>query len=117
LRAVLGALVLAAIAQSALGLPMVLPLALVASFVITGAGQVLKLCVDSSIQLDVADEARGRVFALYDTLFNITQVAAVSLGALVVPDDGRSPGLLIAATVCYLVGGAGYLLARRRAIR
>ncbi|MFJ7211128.1 MFS transporter [Amycolatopsis sp. NPDC098790] len=116
-RAVLGSLLLAAIAQSALGLPMLLPLALLASFVITGAGQVLKLCVDSSIQLDVADEARGRVFALYDTLFNITQVAAVSLGALVVPDDGRSPGLLIAATVCYLVGGAGYLLARRRAIR
>ncbi|WP_372667534.1 MFS transporter [Amycolatopsis kentuckyensis] len=117
LRAVLGSLLLAAIAQSALGLPMLLPLALLASFVITGAGQVLKLCVDSSIQLDVADEARGRVFALYDTLFNITQVAAVSLGALVVPDDGRSPGLLIAATVCYLVGGTGYVLARRRAIR
>ncbi|WP_191984136.1 MFS transporter [Amycolatopsis eburnea] len=117
LRAVLGSLLLAAIAQSALGLPMVLPLALLASFVITGAGQVLKLCVDSSIQLDVADEARGRVFALYDTLFNITQVAAVSLAALVVPDDGRAPGLLIAATACYLVGGAGYALARRRAIR
>ncbi|MFG1640549.1 MFS transporter [Amycolatopsis sp. NPDC049252] len=115
-RAVLGALVVAAIAQSALGLPMVLPCALLASFFITGAGQVLKLCVDSSIQLDVADEARGRVFALYDTLFNITQVAAVSLGALIVPDDGRSPGLLIAATVCYLVGGVGYLVARRRAI-
>ncbi|MEU8630973.1 MFS transporter [Amycolatopsis sp. NPDC048633] len=117
LRAVLGALLLAAIAQSALGLPMVLPLALLASFVITGAGQVLKLSVDSSIQLDVADEARGRVFALYDTLFNITQVAAVSLGALVVPDDGHAPGLLIAATVCYFVGGAGYLVARRRTIR
>ncbi|MEV6874900.1 MFS transporter [Amycolatopsis sp. NPDC051128] len=117
LRAVLGALVLAAIAQSALGLPMVLPLALLASFVITGSGQVLKLCVDSSIQLDVADEARGRVFALYDTLFNITQVAAVSLAALVVPDNGHAPGVLIAATVCYLVGGAGYLVARRRTIR
>ncbi|WP_410608972.1 MFS transporter [Amycolatopsis sp. lyj-109] len=117
LRAVLGSLLLAAIAQSALGLPMLLPLALLASFAISGAGQVLKLCVDSSIQLDVADEARGRVFALYDTLFNITQVAAVSVAALVVPDDGRSPGLLIAATVCYLVGGAGYVLAWRRAIR
>ncbi|SEB40358.1 Predicted arabinose efflux permease, MFS family [Amycolatopsis tolypomycina] len=117
LRAVLGSLLIAAIAQSALGLPMLLPLALLASFLISGAGQVLKLCVDSSIQLDVADEARGRVFALYDTLFNITQVAAVSLGALVVPDDGRSPALLIAATACYLVGGAGYVLARRRTIR
>ncbi|MFD9889600.1 MFS transporter [Amycolatopsis sp. NPDC059027] len=115
LRVVLGALVLAALAQSALGLPMLLPTALLASFVITGAGQVLKLCVDSSIQIDVADEARGRVFALYDTLFNITQVAAVTLTALFVPDDGRSPGLLVAATICYLLGGAGYLLATRRA--
>ena len=116
-KVVLGALIVAAFAQSALGLPMVLPAALMASFLITGAGQVLKLSVDSSIQLDVADEARGRVFALYDTLFNITQVVAVSLAALVVPDDGRSPVLLIAATVCYLLGGAGYLVARRRMIR
>ncbi len=118
LRVVLGALVLAAVAQSALGLPMVVPTALLAAFLVTGAGQVLKLCVDSSVQLDVADEARGRVFSLYDTLFNITQVAAVSLAATVVPDDGRSPGLLIAATVLYLAGAAGHLLAvRKRKIR
>ncbi|MEV7551694.1 MFS transporter [Amycolatopsis sp. NPDC089917] len=114
LRVVLGALVLAAVAQSALGLPMTIPTALLAAFLVTGAGQVLKLCVDSSVQLDVADEARGRVFALYDTLFNITQVAAVSLAATVIPDDGVSPGLLIAATVLYLVGAAGHLLAVRK---
>ncbi|MFK0243239.1 MFS transporter [Amycolatopsis azurea] len=114
LRVVLGALMVAAVAQSALGLPMVIPTALLAAFVVTGAGQVLKLCVDSSVQLDVADEARGRVFALYDTLFNITQVAAVSLAATVVPDDGVSPGLLIAATVLYLAGAAGHLLAVRK---
>ncbi|WP_410576223.1 MFS transporter [Amycolatopsis sp. lyj-108] len=113
-RVVVGALVLAAVAQSALGLPMVVPAALVAAFLVTGAGQVLKLCVDSSVQLDVADEARGRVFALYDTLFNITQVAAVSLAATVIPADGRSPGLLIAATVLYLAGAAAYLLAVRK---
>ncbi|WIX80749.1 MFS transporter [Amycolatopsis carbonis] len=116
LRAILGALLVAAIAQSALGLPMVLPLALLASFLITGAGQMLKLCVDSSIQLDVADEARGRVFALYDTLFNITQVAAVAIGAVFIPDNGYSPGLMIAATICYFLGGVGYLVARRRAV-
>ena len=116
-RVILGALLAAAVAQSALGLPMLLPAALLASFVITGSGQVLKLCVDSSIQLDVADEARGRVFALYDTLFNITQVIAVALAALAVPDNGDAPGVLIAATVVYLAGGAGYLVARRRVIR
>nr|WP_245573436.1 MFS transporter [Amycolatopsis benzoatilytica] len=113
-RTVLAALGLSAVAQGALGVPMLLPLALVASFLIMGTGQVLKLCVDSSVQLDVADEARGRVFALYDTLFNITQVAAVSVAAIFVPENGHSPAVLAAATGLYLVGGAGYLLAWRR---
>ncbi|MFJ8910668.1 MFS transporter [Amycolatopsis sp. NPDC102389] len=117
-RVVVGALVLAAVAQSALGLPMTIPTALLAAFLVTGAGQVLKLCVDSSVQLDVADEARGRVFALYDTLFNVTQVVAVSLAAAVIPDDGRSPGLLVTATALYLAGAACHLLAvRKRRIR
>ncbi|HWE90576.1 MAG TPA: hypothetical protein VG317_14035, partial [Pseudonocardiaceae bacterium] len=52
-------------------------------------------------------------FALYDTLFNITQVVAVALTAMVVPADGRAPGLVLAATVLYLVGMAGYLLVLR----
>ncbi|HJQ45865.1 MAG TPA: MFS transporter [Amycolatopsis sp.] len=116
-RVVLAALAIAAAAQIGLGLPMVLPTILAASFVITGAGQVLKLCVDSAIQADVRDEARGRVFALYDTLFNITQVAAVAVAAAFTPLDGRSPLLLVAATVVYLVGGAGYLVAIKRISR
>ncbi|HVV09089.1 MFS transporter [Amycolatopsis sp.] len=113
-RVVLCSLALAAVAQFGLGLPMVLPTVLLASFLITGAGQVLKLCVDSAIQRDVGDESRGRVFALYDTLFNITQVAAVAAAAAVTPLDGRSALLLIIATAVYLLGGLGYLLAIRR---
>ena len=116
-RVVLGGLVLAAAAQLGLGLPMVLPTILLASFVITGAGQALKLCVDSAIQADVRDEARGRVFALYDTLFNVTQVAAVGAAAAFTPVNGRSPSLLVVATVIYLLGGVGYLIAVRRSYR
>ncbi|MTD56169.1 MFS transporter [Amycolatopsis sp. RM579] len=113
-RVVLCSLLLAALSQAGLGLPMVLPTVLVAAFLITAAGQVLKLCVDSAVQRDVGDEARGRVFALYDTLFNITQVIAVAAAAAVVPLNGRSPTLLLVATFVYLLGGAGYLLAIRR---
>ncbi|UQS21711.1 MFS transporter [Amycolatopsis thermalba] len=113
-RAIPGALVIAAVAQAGLGLPMQLPTVLVASFVITAAGQVVKLCVDSSIQHDVRDEARGRVFSLYDTLFNITQVIAVSLAATIVPLSGRSVPLLLVATALYLLGAAGYLVIARR---
>lgn len=112
-KAVCGALALAAAAQAGLGLPMVLPTIIVAAFLLTAAGQVIKLCVDSAAQQDVGDETRGRVFALYDTLFNITQVVAVSVAAAVVPKDGHAPWLVLVATALYLVGMAGYLLVLR----
>jgi MFS family permease len=112
--AICGALVLAAAAQAGLGLPMVLPTIMVAAFVLTAAGQVIKLCVDSAAQRDVGDETRGRVFALYDTLFNITQVVAIALAAAVVPPDGHARWLVIVATGVYLVGMAGYLMVLRR---
>jgi MFS family permease len=111
--AVCGALAVAAVAQAGLGLPMVLPTILLAAFVLTAAGQVVKLCVDSAAQRDVGDETRGRVFALYDTLFNITQVIAVALTAALVPRDGHAPWLVLAATVLYLAGMAGYVLVLR----
>ncbi|RKT51815.1 MFS transporter [Saccharothrix australiensis] len=101
---VCGALGLAAASQLGLGLPMLLPTTLAASFVLTFAGQVIKLCVDAAVQSDIGDEVRGRVFALYDTLFNATQVGAVAVAAMVVPLDGRSPALIVAATASYVVG-------------
>lgn len=113
-RTVLIALGLAAVAQLALGLPMVLPTALVAAFLIAFAGQVVKLCVDAAVQRDIGDEARGRVFALYDMLFNITQVIAVGIAATVIPANGESVPLIVAATVLYLVGMAGFELVTRR---
>jgi MFS family permease len=113
-RAVCLALVVAAAAQLGLGLPMILPTILVAAFVLTAAGQVIKLCVDSAAQRDVGDETRGRVFALYDTLFNITQVVAVAVTAAVVPADGQARWLIFVATALYLIGMAGYLLVLRR---
>jgi MFS family permease len=111
--AVCGALAVAAAAQAGLGLPMVLPTVVLAAFVLTAAGQVVKLCVDSAAQRDVPDETRGRVFALYDTLFNITQVLAVAIAAAVVPMDGHARWLVLVATVVYLAGMAGYLLVLR----
>jgi hypothetical protein len=105
--------VVAAATQLGLGLPMTLPTTIAAAFLLTAAGQVVKLCVDSAAQRDVADETRGRVFALYDTLFNITQVVAVLLTATVVPVDGQSRWLMLVATGVYLVGMTGYLAVLR----
>ena len=111
--AVCGALVVAAGAQLALGLSMTLPMILAVAFVLIAAGQVIKLCVDSAAQRDVGDETRGRVFALYDTLFNITQVVAVAVAAAVVPSDGQARWLLLVVIALYLLGFVGYLLVLR----
>jgi MFS family permease len=113
-RTVLGALGLAALSQLTLGLPMIMPTALAAAFLISYAGQVIKLCVDAAVQRDIGDETRGRVFALYDMLFNITQVIAIGVAAAVIPANGESVPLIILATVLYLLGMAGFEIVTRR---
>ncbi|MGX7823766.1 MFS transporter [Actinokineospora sp. 24-640] len=107
------AMVVGAVAILALGLPMTMATTLAAAFVVSFVGQVVKLCVDAAVQRDIGDESRGRVFALYDTLFNLAQVVSLSLAALVVAGDGASPGLIAAAAVVYLAGLGGFALASR----
>nr|WP_307795877.1 MFS transporter [Amycolatopsis sp. 195334CR] len=116
-RVITAGLLLAAASLAGLGLPLVLPTVLLASFTLAVAGQLVKLCVDAAIQQDVGDEVRGRVFACYDALFTITQVAAVVVTALVAPLDGRAPGVLLVATAVYGVGALGYLAVTRSSIR
>jgi MFS family permease len=113
-KVIVSCLLLVSATMLGLGLPMTLPTMLVAAFLLFGAGQVIKLCVDSAVQSDVGDEARGRVFALYDTLFNVTTVVAIALAATVVPYNGRSHGLIIGTVFVYLLGIVGYLIAMRR---
>ncbi len=100
---------LLAATEAGLGLPMVLPSILLASFLLNAIGQVVKLCVDSTLQQDIPDESRGRVFAVYDMVLNATQAIAIGLAALVTPLDGRAIAVVLAATVLYLLGIAGYL--------
>lgn len=88
----------------------VVPLALftvpaiaVSAFGLGIATQGIKICVDSTIQRTVADVFRGRVFALYDVLFNAVFVLATVLAALVLPTDGRSLLVLAGAAGWYLL--------------
>ena len=97
-------LLLAATALLTLGLPMTLPTVLGASFVLGLVGQGIKLCSDAAVQREVDDSARGRVFALSDTVFNVTYVAAVAGAAFLSPADGRSPLLIGLSAGLYLLG-------------
>ncbi len=53
--------------------------------------------VDTLVQTHVDDAFRGRVFALYDVIFNVAFVAAAAAGAVVLPDDGKSYAVLAAS--------------------
>jgi MFS family permease len=107
-RTVRGALLAAGVLICTLGLPMIMSTMLVAAFTLSTAGQVVKLSLDATVQSDVGDEVRGRVFALYDTVFNVGYVLAVALAATVVPSDGHAPELLLTAAAAYLLAAALY---------
>ena len=63
---------------------------LIAAFLLALAGQTIKLCLDAEVQTSIGDEVRGRVFSLYDTVFNVSYVVATVVAAMLVPDDGQS---------------------------
>lgn len=68
------------------------------------AGQMVKLCADTAMQIDVEDTRRGHVFAVQDALFWMSFIAAVTAAAAVIPPDGRSASLAVAGSLIYLAG-------------
>ncbi len=111
-----GALLCAAIIQlAAVGLA--LPMMVVCGFLLGAAGQVVKLCADSAMQIDVVDALRGHVFAVQDALFWMSFILAITAAASVIPVDGRSPGLVVAGSAVYLLGLVAHAGIGRRAQR
>ena len=82
--------------------------ALLAAYVLGLVSQGVKICVDTEVQAGVADDYRGRVFSLYDVLFNVAFVAAAATAAAVLPVDGRSVPLAVLAAAGYLLTAAGW---------
>jgi len=102
----------AGVVELTLGLPFRLQTFLPAAALLGLAAQGVKICVDTLIAQRVADDYRGRVFSLYDTLFNVIFVAAGTLTALVLPENGKSSVAVATIGIGYLLTGAVYLLAR-----
>lgn len=113
-RTVRRALLVAAAAQLALAVLLGLVTVVAVAFVIGLAGQVVKLCTDAAVQGEAGDGVLGRVFAVYDIVFNVGFVGAVAATAALSPPDGRAPGLIAAGAGLYLVGLAAHDLVLRR---
>src|SRR3954471_3815592 len=102
------------LAQLGLGLWFLAPTVVAAGLVLGFVGQAIKICVDTTLQEVVADDFRGRVFSVYDTLFNVTYVAALLVGAFVLPPSGISHGTLITVGVGYVLTAVAYARASRQ---
>jgi hypothetical protein len=99
----------------ALGLPYHPASMVVGALLLGFASQSIKISVDTLIQHHVADAYRGRVFAMYDMLFNITLVVAALLTAAVLPESGHSPAAIIGIAAGWAVTAGLYLMTARRA--
>ncbi|MEV4425626.1 MFS transporter [Streptomyces sp. R-07] len=91
----------AAVLVPALGLPFAPTPFLIEAFVLGLITQGAKIATDTVVQTAVDDVYRGRVFSLYDVLFNVAFVGAAGVAALMLPPDGRSPLLVVLVSVIY----------------
>ncbi|MER7045286.1 MFS transporter [Streptomyces jumonjinensis] len=102
----------AAVLEPALGLPFAPGPMLVAAFVLGFITQGSKITTDTVVQTSVDDAYRGRVFSLYDVLFNVAFVGAAGAAALMLPPDGRSVQLVVVVALIY--AGIAVTMARWR---
>lgn len=76
------------------------------------AGQGVKVTNDALVQSKIADEYRGRVFAVYDVMVNAGIVSGALFASLVLPNSGLSSLLPLLVATIYLVMGM-FLLRKR----
>ncbi|MFC8275806.1 MFS transporter [Streptomyces sp. NPDC057271] len=91
----------AAVLEPALGLPFAQTPLMIAAFLLGLVTQGTKIATDTVVQTSVDDAYRGRVFALYDTLFNVAFVGAAAVAALMLPPDGRSAPVVVMVAALY----------------
>ncbi|WP_327402804.1 MFS transporter [Streptomyces sp. NBC_01288] len=91
----------AALLEPALGLPFTTAPMLAAAFVLGLTTQGAKIATDTIVQFSVDDGFRGRIFSVYDVLFNVAFVGAAATAALMLPPDGRSAVLVLTVALVY----------------
>jgi MFS family permease len=87
-------------------------------FLIVGFGlgvvaQGVKICVDTIVQQYVDDAYLGRVFSLYDMLFNVALVLGAAVSAPFMPRNGKSYALVTAVAFGYLAAAAAFAVLNR----
>ncbi|MBA2561131.1 MAG: MFS transporter [Propionibacteriales bacterium] len=107
---------LAAIIEAFPGALYTEPTLLLAAFVLGLSAQGVKICVDTLVQTTVDDAFRGRIFSVYDVVFNVVFVAAAAVGTIVVPPTGKSYPLVAAISLGYAATAVAYAVWTRRRV-
>jgi len=81
---------------------------MIAAFLLGLTAQNIKICVDTLVQAHVDDELKGRVFVIYDMIFNVALVLAAIIGAVILPANGKSVTILIILAAAYLGVAAAF---------
>ncbi|WP_236655598.1 MFS transporter [Streptacidiphilus carbonis] len=104
---------MAAVLTPALGLSFAPVPIITAAFLLGLVSQGIKISTDTVVQTSVEDDYRGRVFAVYDVLFNASLVAAAAVAAVVMSPSGRSVALVLGSAALYAATAVGYGLTLR----
>ncbi|MER6688942.1 MFS transporter [Streptomyces minutiscleroticus] len=91
----------AAVLVPLLGLTFAVVPVLLLAFFLGVSTQGSKIATDTLVQSSVDDGFRGRIFSVYDVLFNVAFVGAAGVAALMLPPDGRSAALVVTVTFVY----------------
>lgn len=102
-----------AVSEAAFGTPFTQPSLVVAGFLLGIVAQGVKICVDTLVQEHCDDAFRGRVFSLYDVLFNVAFVSAAAVGVVLLPTSGKSYVSIGIIAAGYAVTGILYGYAAR----
>ncbi len=81
---------------------------LVVGFALGLSAQCVKICVDTTVQQTVDDAYMGRVFSLYDMLYNVAFVIGPAIAIPFLPPSGKSYPVVLGIGVCYVAASAVY---------
>jgi hypothetical protein len=101
-------LAIGAVATAALGPTFSQVPFLVMGFLMGLSAQCVKICVDTTVQRDVDDAYMGRVFSLYDMIYNVTYVIGPAIAVPFLPDTGKSYAVVLAIAAGYLAAALAY---------
>jgi MFS family permease len=87
---------------------------LILGFALGITGQGLTITVTTVLQESVAETYLGRVFALYDMMYNATFVIGAAISVAFMPLTGKSYSIVAFVACAYAAAGIGYWLVSRR---